>query len=287
MDVYINEGGPSGYPHKRKSLENSTESIYENVMIHSLEPNRTGPALSGAADVKKSPCRAAAVCLSLLCLLLLTGLITLACLFTKSNSEWKMELVLVHNSNNNLTMERDQLQTSNNNLTKERDQLQTSYNILADERDRLHKGVKDMTKKINDLHKTLQACYSKQGWTYFRGSLYYISSTTAPWQQSRSDCQQRGADLVIINSKEEQEFVRRFQKVLWIGLTDTETERKWKWVDGTLLTTSYWARGEPNGHLFGRDEDCAEIMNFNLENSWNDDSCYQQKSWICEKTWPV
>lgn len=47
MDVYINEGGPSGYPHKRKSLENSTESIYENVMIHSLEPNRTGPALSG------------------------------------------------------------------------------------------------------------------------------------------------------------------------------------------------------------------------------------------------
>ncbi|KAL7405197.1 hypothetical protein ABVT39_025113 [Epinephelus coioides] len=239
MDVYINEGGPSGYPHKRKSLENSTESIYENVMIHSLEPNRTGPALS----------------------------------VTKSNSEWKMELVLLHNSNNNLTMERDQLQTSYNNLTKERD--------------RLHKGVEDMTKKINDLHTMLQACCSKQGWTYFRGSLYYISSTAAPWQQSRSDCQQRGADLVIINSKEEQEFVRHFQKVLWIGLSDSETEGRWKWVDGTPLTTSYWARGEPNGHLFGRDEDCAEIMNYNLENGWNDDSCYQQKSWICEKTWPV
>nr|XP_033479027.1 CD209 antigen-like protein E [Epinephelus lanceolatus] len=238
-------------------------------MIHSLEPNRTGPAPSGAANVKKSPCRADAVCLSLLCLLLLTGLITLVCLY------------------NNLTKERDQLQTSYNNVATQRDQLQTSYNILADERDRLLKGVEDMTEKINDLHRNEGYCYPQQGWTYFRGSLYYISSTTAPWQQSRSDCQQRGADLVIINSKEEQEFVRRFQKVLWIGLTDTETEGKWRWVDGTLLTKSYWASGEPNGHLFGRDEDCAEIMNYNLENSWNDDSCYQQKSWICEKTWPV
>ncbi|KAM7009760.1 CD209 antigen-like protein A [Tautogolabrus adspersus] len=78
----------------------------------------------------------------------------------------------------------------------------------------------------------------QQGWTYFRGSFYYISSLKKSWQESRADCQNRGADLIIINSKEEQNFARRFKQYLWIGLTDRETEGTWKWVDGTPLTTS-------------------------------------------------
>uniref|UniRef100_A0A4W6EHQ6 C-type lectin domain-containing protein n=1 Tax=Lates calcarifer TaxID=8187 RepID=A0A4W6EHQ6_LATCA len=58
---------------------------------------------------------------------------------------------------------------------------------------------------------------------------YYISSTTKSWPNSRNDCLQRGADLVIINSKEEQEFMRRLEGRTWIGLTDRETEGTWRW----------------------------------------------------------
>uniref|UniRef100_A0A8C9ZG35 C-type lectin domain-containing protein n=1 Tax=Sander lucioperca TaxID=283035 RepID=A0A8C9ZG35_SANLU len=120
---------------------------------------------------------------------------------------------------------------------------------------------------------------SQGGWEYFNGSFYYISSIEKTWQQSRDDCRQKGADLVIINSKEEQDFTRKFKKSLWIGLTDSETEGTWKWVDGTPLTTSYWISGEPNDV---NDEDCVEIQNFYSEKSWNDRRCSLPLNWICE-----
>ncbi|XP_049426113.1 CD209 antigen-like protein E [Epinephelus fuscoguttatus] len=119
--------------------------------------------------------------------------------------------------------------------------------------------------------------YLQQGWVYFRHSFYFVSTTTKSWQDSRDDCLQRGADLVIINSKEEQNFIGKFGRVLWIGLTEREAMGIWKWVDGTPLTESYWKPGEPNDFL-GNTEDCVE-----MEDSWNDIPCKNQNFWICEK----
>uniref|UniRef100_A0A4W6FVZ5 C-type lectin domain-containing protein n=1 Tax=Lates calcarifer TaxID=8187 RepID=A0A4W6FVZ5_LATCA len=128
---------------------------------------------------------------------------------------------------------------------------------------------------------------TQQGWVYFGGSVYYISSVKKTWQESRNYCLQEGADLMIINSEEEQVkcvyLCIQWKDNIWIGLTDRETEGTWKWVDGTPLTTSYWATGEPNSYQ-GRDEDCGEIRFYGSENSWNDASCTSQKYWICEKT---
>ncbi|XP_030288476.1 macrophage mannose receptor 1-like [Sparus aurata] len=196
----------------------------------------------------------------------------------------------------NLTDERDQLQTSYNNLTEERDQLQTSYYNLTNERDRLQERVEVLTKDKNNLQGKLQDTEaSLKNLTderanlkrtlnifgiYFRGSFYYVSSTKKTWQQSRDDCRQKGADLMIINSKEEQDFANRFKKYMWIGLIDSEREGTWKWVDGTLLTKSYWASGEPNGRTH---ENCGDIKNYDAEKSWNDESCSHSLYWVCEK----
>ncbi|KAK9539958.1 hypothetical protein VZT92_002437 [Zoarces viviparus] len=153
LDIYANVEDPSG---KRNSLSKSSESVYENVFIDTLEPNRTGPSLSGVEGVKKSSCRAAAVVLGLLCLLLLTGLITSVCLYSKGNSEREMEMVLFQTSYTNLTNERDHLQTSYTNLTKERDQLQTSYTNMAKVLDQFQKRVVDLAKERNDLQRKIQ-----------------------------------------------------------------------------------------------------------------------------------
>uniref|UniRef100_A0A3Q2E5F8 C-type lectin domain-containing protein n=1 Tax=Cyprinodon variegatus TaxID=28743 RepID=A0A3Q2E5F8_CYPVA len=79
------------------------------------------------------------------------------------------------------------------------------------------------------------ACMSKERFSKVCPSLYYISSTINTWNDSRKDCLERGADLVIVNSKEEQEFLRKLNRRFWIGLTDAEVEGEWKWVDGSKL----------------------------------------------------
>ncbi|KAM8773189.1 uncharacterized protein AB9X84_014534 [Acanthopagrus schlegelii] len=199
-------------------------------------------------------------------------------------------------SYNNLIQERDQLQTSYNNLSEVRDQLQTSYYNLTTEKDGLQERVEVLTKDRNHLQGKLQDTEARlKNLTderanlertlnifgmYFRGSFYYVSSTKKTWQQSRDDCLQKGADLMIINSKEEQDFANQFKKYMWIGLTDSQREGTWKWVDGTLLTKSYWTSGEPNG---GTHENCGDIKNYDAANSWNDESCSHSLYWVCEK----
>ncbi|KAE8300691.1 hypothetical protein D5F01_LYC00838 [Larimichthys crocea] len=132
LEIYANvEEASCDHNSCTREIKDS-ENIYGNLdEIQTLEPKRTGPALSGAGDLKKSSCRAAAVCLGLLCLLLLIGLISLVFLYTKSNSE------------------RDQLQTSYNNLTHEQDQLQKRFDDMAKERNDLQRkfqGIIDVKK---------------------------------------------------------------------------------------------------------------------------------------------
>ncbi|XP_046698939.1 CD209 antigen-like protein E isoform X2 [Silurus meridionalis] len=193
--------------------------------------------------------RLTAVCVVLLCVLL----------FVVSTVLWIKF--------NNLKAERDQLQTSYNTLTKERDQLQTSYNTLTKERDQLQK----------------ERDFNKWKWISYSSSFYYVSNDYKSWEESRQNCRDKGADLMIINSREEQEFISKHISSIsgvWIGLSDRDKEGEWKWVDASPLTFKDWGQWEPGGK---EKENCGEIYKSSNSIIWNDNNCSKKLNCICEK----
>ncbi|XP_050977568.1 C-type lectin domain family 4 member K-like [Labeo rohita] len=166
----------------------------------------------------------------------------------------------------NLTNERNQLLPKNTNLTSERDQLILKSTNLTNERNQLKQENNDLQRRLGKV----------DGWIYHQCSYYYISNETKNWYDNRRYCTERGADLIIINNLEEQEFVRNISGYVdvWIGLTNSNLEGRWKWVDNSTLTSGFWGYGKPYSYY----EDCA----VSYISWWHAYSCNSALKWICE-----
>ncbi|XP_070768269.1 CD209 antigen-like protein C [Enoplosus armatus] len=216
---------------------------------------------------------AAVVCLGLL---LLT--VILVAHNTSAISHWETKyeswIYNLTKDRDALRDERDQLKIHSSNLTKEMEVLQSQYNTVAASRDKLQEEVNRL-----NISRTGTSC--DQGWTKFNNKCYYFSraGVTKTWENSRKDCQERGANLATIATRSELDFVTRSHGITWIGLSDKEQENKWKWVDGTdLVGTGFWQDGEPNNS--DGNEDCAEASRSAM--AWNDVPCSRKFSWVCE-----
>jgi len=66
----------------------------------------------------------------------------------------------------------------------------------------------------------------------------------------------------------------------WIGLTDTEHEGVYKFIDGTFPEWSMWRGGEPNGR---RNENCAHLFGGSEDGALNDLRCDNILAYICER----
>ncbi|KAJ8366753.1 hypothetical protein AAFF_G00342670 [Aldrovandia affinis] len=123
-------------------------------------------------------------------------------------------------------------------------QLQRDYNSLITQNTQLQRDVDTLVAKFPFLDQYCPLRSQKrvcrpcpEGWEQRNSTCYYFSIERKSWNASRSACLEQGADLVIIESEEEQDFISKHTRegVYWIGLSDSETEGTWLWVDGTPL----------------------------------------------------
>ncbi|XP_050925052.1 CD209 antigen-like protein A isoform X2 [Lates calcarifer] len=215
---------------------------------------KTGPGsernLPGA---KRSGFRVTAVILGVFYFLILVGVFT--------------RYILV-------TLEKEQLQTRYNDLNNSYSQLQEQLSVVNNSQ--LQDEVKRLKEKIEEKRCSV-------GWERFGCSCYFKSTEEKTWSESRTDCQRTGADLVIINSKEEQDFLTQMNKygTSWIGLESKKTSSwpdkwEWIWVDGSKPQYQGWTVGVS---VMPVNRSTAYI---NLQGTWmhtNNGS----KQWICEK----
>ncbi|KAM3823924.1 asialoglycoprotein receptor 1-like isoform 3-T3 [Vipera latastei] len=116
-----------------------------------------------------------------------------------------------------------------------------------------------------------------RGWRLFQQSCYWLSSAQKSWNEAKQDCEDKQAQLVIITSRLEREFVFRFTKThnVWIGLKFNG--RTWKWLDGTPYTVqrSDWSPNQPVSY----EQFCTKTY---LNGLWSETYCQFRFRWLCE-----
>jgi len=110
---------------------------------------------------------------------------------------------------------------------------------------------------------------------HFNGHYYYIYSNVCnSWEEAEMFCRARGGHLAVINDMQENIVLFDYMKLMnlqnaYFGFTDREREGYWRWIDGTPVTFTNWAKGEPNNEG-GREHYGMFYWKFQYE--WNDGS---------------
>ncbi|KAL3966380.1 C-type lectin domain family 4 member M [Sarotherodon galilaeus] len=258
-DIYAKPDLSKKVRYSRK--EDGAEWEQREVDIYESADAGGGPQTQNPPSVQKGSFRCATLALRVLCLLMLAGIIILSICYALNKSE-------NNKMKNRHTELQDQLQDTKTNLT----QLQSSYDKLSKNHSQLQEEVKKLKEKI-------EGKWCPEGWRRFGCSCYFKSTQWKTWSESRRDCQDKGADLVMINSKEEQEFIRNMRGESWIGLYAKQTSGgyKWEWVDGAPLTQTFWAAGWSDAYSGYRGVCCDS------DGRWTRYSSINSKTFICEK----
>ncbi|KAF4084260.1 hypothetical protein AMELA_G00126510 [Ameiurus melas] len=213
------------------------------------------------------------------------------------------QLARLESDHKSLTESKNTLQNKHDEDVKLMKSLQINLsretrlkNELNSQKQKLEEDKQKLQSQISNLEGHCGKCLPN--WVLMNTTCFYfaVSSTTPRrgWNAGRDDCKKKGADLVVIDTKEKQEFIVMTLKALrynlpfsysngfWIGLTDDHTEGHWKWLNETTLTEGYWMDGEPNDEM--SIEDCAAVYPTNNPMmAWNDAPCSHPQKWICEK----
>ncbi|XP_076711430.1 C-type lectin domain family 4 member A-like [Callospermophilus lateralis] len=139
--------------------------------------------------------------------------------------------------------------------------------------------------RINSTMEGKVWSYCPENWKSFSSSCYFFSTDAKSWKESQENCSRMAAHLVVINSKEEQDFLTQNldkNAAYFVGLSDPEGQGHWQWVDQTPYKQSatFWLPGEPTHS----EEPCVIVnhLRASLQWGWNDALCKNRDRSVCE-----
>ena len=122
----------------------------------------------------------------------------------------------------------------------------------------------------------LNSCY------YFGASLRYLS-----WDWATSACKylHENSTLPSIHSAEEDQFLQAnaTSHPFWLGASreiraSHIDPSSWTWSDGTAMTFTAWASGQPNNYWSWMGERCLRSMETEGEKTWDDHICWDMSA---------
>ncbi|KAF6717540.1 Galactose-specific lectin nattectin [Oryzias melastigma] len=123
-------------------------------------------------------------------------------------------------------------------------------------------------------------------WYSYGNRCYKYVATPMIWGDAELHCVSQGANLVSVQSNEEEAFIKTLirnfdpaQADTWIGLSDAEKEGGWLWSDGSKITFQAWHSGQPDNYK-GK-EHCA-TTNYGTTKKWNDLPCTYKYGFVCK-----
>ncbi|XP_052062584.1 macrophage mannose receptor 1-like [Mytilus californianus] len=119
----------------------------------------------------------------------------------------------------------------------------------------------------------------------FNSKCYRFFKTKKTWSQAKATCETYGRTygLVTIQSELEQMFITTMLinslEMVWIGMTDEHTFRKYYWDDSSQVSYTNWNSKEPNGY----NEHCVDLFVIKEKfGEWNDERCSSSLYFICQ-----
>uniref|UniRef100_UPI0037E8145B C-type lectin domain family 4 member A n=1 Tax=Semicossyphus pulcher TaxID=241346 RepID=UPI0037E8145B len=256
---------------------NELEIIYDEVKAE----EQTAPVVT--ENVKKaSLCtllHLVAAGLGIICLVLASVIILLNCQFHTVMSEQIRKNSNLADQTEQLRTEKADLQRQTQELTREKDGLNWTLGVILQ--------YDNFPVKAYCTQKECKPCLDD--WELFQSNCYLFTESDyyshwKTWYGSHDECVNLKADLVVIESQEEQEFINNHTQEYiddkhgyWIGLNYKDLTETWTWVDGSNLTVGYWKEQQASDRL------CALTSRYgDPQANWQKTSCYMKNRYICE-----
>ncbi|KAL4647366.1 hypothetical protein GN956_G7920 [Arapaima gigas] len=227
-----------------KVEETQSDVIYSEVRFcnsHPMQAASNCEPTENLSTEKTGPCAArcrlvAVMCLAGLCAVLLTVIIVLSVSSTRANKNFSVmegDLKQLKANYGLLVEQKNQLHEDYRGLQKNLDSVNETKNILQKNYSLLKMENKELKENYSIIKVKADVCaLCPRGWVRFNFKCYYISERKLNWHGSKQVCSGYGAQLVIIDSEEEKDFINQHvTEDYWIGLYFEQMKRTWNWVD--------------------------------------------------------